>query len=716
MAVSTSVLLGTTTAVTATVSNTTNTAVSWSVNGIPGGNAQVGTISSGGLFLAPGVLPSPPTVDVQAASVADPTKTAEAVITIISDIGVSLSPMSAATELGSQQMFEAGIISAGNPSTGVSWTLSGAGCSGAACGAVSSSGMFTAPQNMPAPPTLTITVTSTADPSKKAAATVTVTSNFTFMLTGPSSIAVGASASFAATLTPVPNSNPNPAISWSVSGTGCSGASCGIVSAVGSGASATYTAPTVAPSPALVSVTATPVAAPLKTASIALQITAAAAVTVVLAPVAATLSVNDRETFTAQVQNSANTGVLWNVNGVAGGSATLGQVCVVASNPCQMVTSANAGSVDYVAPSAVPSPNPVTLSVVSQANAAVSASSGITILPHVVVSVLPPSVTLAPGASRDFAASVAGTTNQQVIWTITGAACSAAGSPCGTIDPTGLYQAPATIPSPNTLSVVATSAEDSSRSASSIVTITAQPTILSLLPSSITAGAAGGFALLVQGANFVPAGAGPGSSILIGGNQRITTCDSSSDCSTLLSSSDVALATSLNVMLQNPDGTLSNTVNFIVVPATSGVGEIALTPGAPNVTGKDIVVTDLSTDGSSSPLEDVSLSVAAIGSFQPATDTCTLGAGAVSFVLPASGQAISDICVFSVSGLDPSYSYTLTGPSPNDMSVVGEAPLGLGIVDLTLQLSSTTASGTRTLFIQNASLDITAATGVLRVQ
>jgi hypothetical protein len=161
---------------------------------------------------------------------------------------------------------------------------------------------------------------------------------------------------------------------------------------------------------------------------------------------------------------------------------------------------------------------------------------------------------------------------------------------------------------------------------------------------------------------------------------------------------------------------LSNGVNFIVVPAPLGAGDIALTPGAPNATGRNIVVTDLSTDGSSSPLADVSLSVAGIGPFLPATDTCTLGGGPVSFVLAASGQAISDICVFSVSGLDPSYSYTLTGPSPNDMSVIGEAPLGLGIVDLTIQLSSTTASGTRTLFIQNASLDVTAATGVLSVQ
>jgi hypothetical protein len=252
--------------------------------------------------------------------------------------------------------------------------------------------------------------------------------------------------------------------------------------------------------------------------------------------------------------------------------------------------------------------------------------------------------------------------------------------------------------------------------ASATVTITAKPTILSLLPSSITAGAAGGFALRVQGANFVAGGAGTGSSILIEATQRITTCNSSSDCSTTLSTSDVALATSLSVTIQNPDGTGSNAVSFVVVPGTLGPGDIPLTPGAPNAKGDDIIVTDLSTNGSTSPLEDVSLSVAALGPFQPATNTCTLGAGPVAFVPPASGQALANLCAFSVSGLSSSYIYTLTGPSPNDISVIGEAPLGLGIVGLTMQLPSTAASGARTLFIQNASLDLAAATGAIDVQ
>lgn len=709
-------LLGDTTTLTAIVSNTTNTAVEWSVNGAIGGNAAVGTISDGGLFTAPGILPSPVTVQVQAASVADPTKTASVILTIVSDVAVNLSPPAASIELGAQQAFQAGVTSAGNPNTGITWALSGSGCFGSSCGSISSNGLFTAPPILPSPPTETISATSVADPSKKATVSVTVTASFGFTLSGPSSVNAGTSAGYAATLTPVANSNPSLAISWSVSGAGCSNAACGAIVASGSGAAATYTAPTIVPSPNLVTVTATPAAAPLKAASITVQITGPTNVTVTLAPTSATLAIGNRQTFTAQVQNSSNTGVVWSVGGIAGGNSNVGLICVVASNPCQPVTSASAGSIDYVAPAAVPSPNPIAISAVSQAAPTASASSSITVIPHVVVSVSPPSATLAPNSNQNFTAAVLGTSNQQVTWTVTGTACSAPGFPCGTIDPTGLYHAPAADPVPDSLNVVATSAADTSQTGSAAVTINPQPAILSLQPSSITAGAAGGFVLLVAGANFVPAGTGTGSAILLGGAQRSTTCASSSDCSTPLTSADVAAAGSLNFSIRNPDGTVSNTASFVIVPPSGPVGNIPLTPGAPAVTSKDIIVTDLSTNGSSLPPEDVSLSVAAIGVFQTATNNCTLNGGPVTIALPTSNQATSSICAFSVAGLAPSYVYTLSGPSPNDMSVVSEVPLGLGIVGLTLQLSNTTVPGARTLFIQNASLDLAAASGALDVQ
>ena len=55
----------------ATVTGTTNTAVTWQVSGVTGGNATVGTISSAGLYTAPAAVPTPATVYIKAISQAD---------------------------------------------------------------------------------------------------------------------------------------------------------------------------------------------------------------------------------------------------------------------------------------------------------------------------------------------------------------------------------------------------------------------------------------------------------------------------------------------------------------------------------------------------------------------------------------------------------------------------------------------------------------------
>lgn len=71
---------------TATVSGTTNTAVTWSVNTVAGGNGTVGTISSTGLYAAPETLPATPSsqvVTVTATSMADSTKSASASVVLV---------------------------------------------------------------------------------------------------------------------------------------------------------------------------------------------------------------------------------------------------------------------------------------------------------------------------------------------------------------------------------------------------------------------------------------------------------------------------------------------------------------------------------------------------------------------------------------------------------------------------------------------------------
>lgn len=67
---------------TATVQNATDTSVKWAVNGIIGGNATVGTISSLGTYKAPSSVPAGGTVNVSAISNADPTQSATAVVVI----------------------------------------------------------------------------------------------------------------------------------------------------------------------------------------------------------------------------------------------------------------------------------------------------------------------------------------------------------------------------------------------------------------------------------------------------------------------------------------------------------------------------------------------------------------------------------------------------------------------------------------------------------
>jgi hypothetical protein len=56
---SASVLLGNSRTLTATVTNTTDTSVAWSVNNIPGGSQSTGTITAAGVYTPSADLPSP---------------------------------------------------------------------------------------------------------------------------------------------------------------------------------------------------------------------------------------------------------------------------------------------------------------------------------------------------------------------------------------------------------------------------------------------------------------------------------------------------------------------------------------------------------------------------------------------------------------------------------------------------------------------------------
>lgn len=260
----------------------------------------------------------------------------------------------------------------------------------------------------------------------------------------------------------------------------------------------------------------------------------------------------------------------------------------------------------------------------------------------------------------------------------------------------------------------AISADDTTQSGAANVTIAGGPNILALHPSSVYAGAVQGFSLRVDGSGFTASNPGPSSTILIARTTRTTSCNSAQECTAPISATDVATAGNVPVQVQNPSGTPSNVVSLVIVQPNPSDEVIVLSSSAPTATSKDIIVVDPTTAGISFPATDLDLSVAALGTFSTATNSCTLGGNPILLQRPGTGTATADICVFSQSGFDASMTYTVSGSG--DVTVVSKQPAGLGIIHITLQISATAAPGARTLFIQNTNLDKTAASGALEVR
>jgi len=109
--------------------------------------------------------------------VADPTKAATAVVFVTpAPTGVAVSPTIATVQNNGVQQFIATEDPFGTIPV-VNWSLSGAGCSGASCGTIDSTGKYTAPAIVPNPPTITVSATSVADSSKSGSAAVILGSN-----------------------------------------------------------------------------------------------------------------------------------------------------------------------------------------------------------------------------------------------------------------------------------------------------------------------------------------------------------------------------------------------------------------------------------------------------------------------------------------------------------------------------------------------------------
>src|SRR5215213_866081 len=84
----------------ARVTGDTNTAVTWKVNDIAGGNAAVGRIDNQGKYTAPAVAPAGGVVTVKAVSSANPAASAAATVTVRNQVPLITSVVPGALELG----------------------------------------------------------------------------------------------------------------------------------------------------------------------------------------------------------------------------------------------------------------------------------------------------------------------------------------------------------------------------------------------------------------------------------------------------------------------------------------------------------------------------------------------------------------------------------------------------------------------------------------
>jgi hypothetical protein len=713
---SASLFLGQTQAFQATVVGSTNTDVTWQVNGVVGGSTATGTISSAGLFTAPSILPASANATVTAVSQANPKDSASVAITLQDNIVVSLLPISASVSTGAAQVFTASVTGTGSPSTAVTWSVNGVAGGNETFGTIVSNGaasaVYAAPAALPTPAIVTVTATSVADTSKSANASVTIVcSGANSISPASANVALSATQTFTASFCPAPATT----IVWDVNGVPGGNATLGTIVSTSANA-AQYTAPGNVPSTNPVTVHAVAGAA---TVSATVTIVSGVGVTVV--PSGASVAITQRTTLTPTVTNTLNTAVTWTVNGIANGNAILGQICQPGSIPCIAPAPPASGSVDFLAPAAVPSSNPVNVTATSSADPTRSGTAIIIITGPTgaaSVSISPPFAFIAASTAtlsqQRFVATVTGNSNTSVTWSVQsavpGQGCS--GAACGSVDATGLYSAPTAAPSPNGISVIATSVADATKSATAAVTITSGLAIEVILPSSVMAGAVESFPFSVQGLNFVAGSGSAASTILIDGVPRATTCPNAITCSTTLNPTDVQSAATLTIQILNPlpQAQLSNPVPFVIVPFDVSVGVIALSAAQPASTGTNIIVTEPTTAAASAPIN-----VDSIGFLT--ANSCGVQASPLTVTRPSSGISTVSLCIHG-NLLDPTFTYVFTGPAGGDIGVTASAVNGVfpNTIELDLQISSATLPGVRTLFITTVNNDRASASAMLEVQ
>ncbi|HEV2350282.1 MAG TPA: aryl-sulfate sulfotransferase [Terriglobia bacterium] len=514
----------------ATITGSSNQGVTWAVNGIAGGNATWGTVDASGNYTAPATPPSPNTVTLTATSTADPTQQASAAVVILNPSPV-LSSISPST------------LSAGSPNTLA--TITGSGFTPQSSVLLGTTPLATtfssATQLMATFPAAQLTsggtlAVSVVNPSPgggtSSAANLVV--KLVVAVTPPNpTLFVTQIQPFVATIT----GSSNQGVTWAVNGIAGGNATWGTVDALGN-----YTAPAIPPSPNTVTLTATSTADPTASASASVQVVSPSPVVTSISPTSVNAgSPNTVITVTGSGFTPQSTVQL---GGTSIATSFVTSTQLTATLPAAQLVSAGTLLVDVVTPSP---------------GGGTSGTANLTVI-VVTVAVNPPISTVFVGQTQTFTPTVTSASSLSVTWSVNGIA--GGNAVVGTVDASGNYNAPAIPPTPNTLTLTATSVADPTKSASAALTILyPAPLLTSLTPAAVLSGT-GATTVTLTGSNFFPF-----SAVAVGGAFVTTTFLSSTQLSISVPATMLTSPAVLNLTVSNsgPGGGVTAPLSMTVV-------------------------------------------------------------------------------------------------------------------------------------------------------
>jgi uncharacterized protein (DUF1800 family) len=511
--------------------------LSWTINGIAGGNPTIGTISSTGLYTAPEFPPAPNTIKVSATDTVDTSKTGSSAVTLDNPIPVltAISPM---------------VISVGPFTLSLTGQYFAPGAtvflgSTALATTVVSSTQLTATGTATNAEVGNVNIT-VQNPAPGANASKAITaqikgSGINVQVTpATGTLRAGTQQVFAATVTGTSNTG----VTWSINGIAGGNDTVGTI--VGNG---NYLAPNILPKANTITVTATSVADTTATGNATMTLGNPVPI---LSTVTPDLVVIGKFSLTLTGSGFMNGSV------VNFGSQPLTTTFV---SPTELTatgtaTIAQVGTVNV----SVTNPNPVSATSAPIPVQVVASS-------NIVVTLTPKSVTIGAGNTTQFQATVTGTTDIQVSWSVNGVPYG--NNTVGTVDGNGNYTAPVNIVGLGSVTVTAASVVDPTKSGSATVTLSNPvPTLTAITPGTIGPGA---FQLTFYGTGFVA------TSTATFGGQPLQITYVTDTMITAVGTATSAQAGNAPIMVTNPvpGGGTSNSLNVTVTTSGSPVSSAA---------------------------------------------------------------------------------------------------------------------------------------------